>query len=342
MESDPPLLAQGLDHVKSYLLDTQLPRLLAAVGLDTGEVLRKAGLAEDLFTRPTPAASGADYLALMQAIGELAPSDDLAVSLATADGIEQFNPPIFAAFCARDGLRCIERLAQYKPLIGPVRYRLETMGPESTLYLEGEDAGSQLPAFVAEGEFAFILHVLCSATKQHIKPLRVESAHPVSSSLEKLTSAPVVVNGINAITFALSDLEIPFISHNEGMWSYFEPELSRRLSELDLDDTTSARVRAALVELLPAGESNIEDVARKLATSARTLQRRLSDEGTTFRKQLGHVRLLLAKQYLSSGDMSTDSIAFMLGYLEANSFVRAFTLWTGTTPAAYRAKSRRV
>ena len=316
MESDPPLLAQGLDHVKSYLLDTQLPRLLAAVGLDTGEVLRKAGLAEDLFTRPTPAASGADYLALMQAIGELAPSDDLAVSLATADGIEQFNPPIFAAFCARDGLRCIERLAQYKPLIGPVRYRLETMGPESTLYLEGEDAGSQLPAFVAEGEFAFILHVLCSATKQHIKPLRVESAHPVSSSLE--------------------------ISHNEGMWSYFEPELSRRLSELDVDDTTSARVRAALVELLPAGESNIEDVARKLATSARTLQRRLSDEGTTFRKQLGHVRLLLAKQYLSSGDMSTDSIAFMLGYLEANSFVRAFTLWTGTTPAAYRAKSRRV
>ena len=38
--------------------------------------------------------------------------------------------------------------------------------------------------------------------------------------------------------------------------------------------------------------------------------------------------------------MSMDSIAFMLGYLEANSFVRAFTLWTGTTPAAYRTEHR--
>ena len=325
----------------SYLLDAQIPQLLTAFGLDVGEVLRKAGLAEDLFARPAPAASGADYLALMEAVGDLAPSDDLAVRLATADGIERFSPPVFAAFCARDGLRCIERLAQYKPLIGPVRYRLETIGPESTLSIEGEEPGRQLPAFVAEGEIAFILHVIRSATKQHVNPLQVESVRSVSPSLERLVGVPVVVNGVTAVTFALADLEIPFISHNEGMWSYFEPELSRRLSELDVDDTTAARVRAALVELLPAGRSGIEDVASKLATSARTLQRRLSDEGTTFRKQLSHVRLLLAKQYLVSGDMSVDSIAFMLGYLESNSFVRAFTLWTGTSPAAYRVESRR-
>lgn len=323
--------------MKTYLLDSQFPQLFAAFGLDTGEVLRKAGLAEDLFSRPTPAATGPDYLALMQAIGELDSTGTLAVRLATADGIERFSPPIFASFCARDGQRCIERLAQYKPLIGPVRYRLETLGTESTLYIEGEDAGVQLPAFVAEGEFAFILHVLRSATKQQIQPLRVESVYPVSDSLQELVGVPVTVNGINAVTFAAADLQIPFISHNEGMWSYFEPELSRRLSQLEVDDTTSARVRAALVELLPAGENTIEDVARKLVTSARTLQRQLSDEGTTFRKQLNHVRLLLAKQYLASGDMSMDAIAFMLGYLEANSFVRAFTLWTGTSPAAYRA-----
>ena len=47
----------------------------------------------------------------------------------------------------------------------------------------------------------------------------------------------------NAITFSKADLELPFISHDEAMWDYFEPELSRRLAKLDVDDSMSARVR---------------------------------------------------------------------------------------------------
>lgn len=271
---------------------------------------------------------------------QLAPAEGFAITLATTDGIEQFSPPIFAAYCSPNGAACIERLAKLKPLIGPVRYRLEALGPEATLHIEGEEPGTQLPAFVAEGELAFILHAMRSATKRHITPLQVEAAHPVSDALAELVGVPVAVTGINAITFTAEDLQVPFISRNEAMWSYFEPELRRRLSQLEVDDSVSARVRAALVELLPAGENTIEDVARKLATSSRTLQRQLSEEGTTFRKQLNHVRQLLAQQYLSTGDMDMDTIAFMLGYAEAGSFVRAFTLWTGTSPTAYRAQHK--
>lgn len=114
--------------MKTYILDAQFSQLFAAFGIDPGEVLRKAGLAEDLFSRTTPALSGSDYLALMEAVGQLAPSEDFAIRLATSDGVERFSPPIFAAYCAQNGQRCIERLAQYKPLIGPMRYRLETLG----------------------------------------------------------------------------------------------------------------------------------------------------------------------------------------------------------------------
>lgn len=136
---------------------------------------------------------------------------------------------------------------------------------------------------------------MCSATKLHITPLQVEAAHPVSDALTELVGVPVAVTGINALTFTVEDLQAPFISHNDAMWSYFEPELRRRLSQLEVDDSISARVRAVLVELLPVGENTIESVARKLATSSRTLQRQLSEEETTFRKQLNHVRQLLAQ-----------------------------------------------
>lgn len=60
---------------------------------------------------------------------------------------------------------------------------------------------------------------------------------------------------------------VPFISRNESMWEFFEPELKRRLSMMETDDSCAARVRSALMELLPSGECTIDDVAKKLGYS---------------------------------------------------------------------------
>ena len=134
----------------------------------------------------------------------------------------------------------------------------------------------------------------------------------------------------------MNDLSLPFISYDEGMWSYFEPELTKRLAELDNDESTSARVRSVLSELLPGGQSSIEDVAERLGLSRRTLQRKLSEENTTFQKQLNSTRETLAIHYLRNTEMTTNDIAFLLGYQEINSFLRAFTVWTGKTVSDYR------
>ncbi|WP_283612265.1 hypothetical protein [Limosilactobacillus pulli] len=68
------------------------------------------------------------------------------------------------------------------------------------------------------------------------------------------------------------------------MWNYFEPELTKRLADLEIDDSISARVRSALAELLPSGETTIDDVAHELGISKRILQRKLKEEKTTFQK----------------------------------------------------------
>ena len=114
---------------------------------------------------------------------------------------------------------------------------------------------------------------------------------------------------------------VPFISRNESMWEFFEPELKRRLS---------------MMELLPSGECTIDDVAKKLGYSKRSLQRKLQEEDTNFQKQLNHTRELLARTYLANTDMTTEDIAFLLGYQESGSFLRAFTVWTGQTVNEYR------
>jgi AraC-like DNA-binding protein len=77
-------------------------------------------------------------------------------------------------------------------------------------------------------------------------------------------------------------------------------------------------------------------VAKELGMSARTLQRRITDEGATFRQLLLEARQELARQYLTQSSIEITEAAYLLGYDDANSFHRAFKTWEGTTPGHWR------
>jgi AraC-like DNA-binding protein len=121
-----------------------------------------------------------------------------------------------------------------------------------------------------------------------------------------------------------------------AMWAAFEPALNSRLSALHAQASLRERVRAVLLETLPAGTSSINAVAQRLAISKRSLQRQLAEESIGFQELLSEVRHELARHYLSRTDISAGEISWLLGFQESNSFIRAFRSWTGTTPAAYR------
>ncbi len=196
-----------------------------------------------------------------------------------------------------------------------------------------------MPEILVGIEFVFLVGLIRKATKEPITPLSatVKSAMH-NSAYSAYIGAPITVSDKNKLVFSRTDALIPFISRNESMWEFFEPELKRRLSMMETDDSYAARVRSALMELLPSGECTIEDVAKKLGYSKRSLQRKLQEEDTNFQKQLNHTRELLAKTYLANTDMTTEDIAFLLGYQEIGSFIRAFTLWTGQTISDYKRK----
>lgn len=74
--------------------------------------------------------------------------------------------------------------------------------------------------------------------------------------------------------------------------------------------------------------------------SRRTLQRRLEDEGESFRSLSNGTREKLARHYLKHSTLTSGEIAFLLGFEEPNSFFRAFHEWTGQTPEAARQAMR--
>lgn len=320
-----------------FIVDGRYKDILEYHGIDVSEVLKRAMLPGDILQHRTITMKEEQYYRFLDSIERVGNVPGLAVSLATTEKIEHFSPPIFASFCRKNAKMCIERLAKYKKLIGPMR--METSEDDANYrvaFLPGSPE-YKLPGFLVESEISFLVHIIRRATKVNIKPDRIITAMNLKdTSLEDFTGVKAEYGVKNQIVFHKSDMEIPFISCDEGMWGYFEPELNRRLADLDVDDSVSARVRAALTELLPAGVCGVEDVAIELGMSKRTLQRKLSEEHTTFQKQLNNTREVLALHYIQNTDMSANDIAFLLGYAELNSFLRAFTVWTGKSISAYK------
>jgi AraC-like DNA-binding protein len=124
---------------------------------------------------------------------------------------------------------------------------------------------------------------------------------------------------------------------NEEMWAIFEPQLNLRMSNLDQGSRFSDRVRVVLRDAIASGHYSKPEIASRLGISARTLQRRLREEGTTYRVVLDKLREDLALRYLAQSHYTSAQIGFLLGYDDPNSFFRAFRSWTGQTPEEVRA-----
>jgi len=74
--------------------------------------------------------------------------------------------------------------------------------------------------------------------------------------------------------------------------------------------------------------------------SKRTFQRRLKDQGCTFKELLDKTRKELAKTYVCNGEMKLDKISSQIGFTETSAFMRAFKRWYGCSPLRYRQECR--
>ncbi len=323
--------------MRRFPINKNYATLLKSQNISVSEVMRRAELPEDLFSRKNASLTNEEYLRFMSSIERSIKNPKVPILLATAESVETLNPAIFGAYCSKDAEHCIKRLAQYKALVGAVKFLVHSSKNDISVIITTTDTQSNLPEIIIGIEMVLLVSLIRKATKQEVCPSHVIVKQKFKNiEYEKYLKSTITVGDYNQISFSKLSAKIPFISCNDSMWEFFEPELRRRLSEMEVDDTFTAKVRSALVELLPSGQCTIDSVCNRLYMSKRTLQRKLSEEGTTFQKQLNHTRELLAKHYISNTNMSSEDIAFLLGYQDTNSFFRAFSIWTGMTIGKYK------
>ena len=143
------------------------------------------------------------------------------------------------------------------------------------------------------------------------------------------------------LEFANDAVAIPLFTNDPKLLEALQPFCDMAAKERT---TTNGTLRAAVeIEVekrLPTGRAKKQTVAKALALSARTLSRRLTDEGTSYEEIVDQLRQTLALQYLQDRGISIGQIAWLLGYEGATSFTHAFQRWTGQPPIAARNEER--
>lgn len=161
-------------------------------------------------------------------------------------------------------------------------------------------------------------------------------ARPEPSRFEAFFGCDVTYGASRySLSFPASVTDAPLPTGCDDVARTADHVVGAYLERVDPGGEITDQVRQAVAGLLGDGEVTSTAVAARLAVSARTMQRRLHDEGTTFRDVVADVRMALAKQAIAAGDAPVHLVADRLGFSDATAFRRAFKRSTGMTPSAY-------
>lgn len=143
----------------------------------------------------------------------------------------------------------------------------------------------------------------------------------------------------NAVRFESSALQLPVVGADRSLLPVVRTRLADLRGAAGVD--FPSRVGGEIAAMLCDGPPHVGKVARNLAMSPRSLQRRLAEHGTSFREVLGSIRVEMAEEYLSGSDLQVSEIAALLGYAEPSSFTHAFRAARGLSPKDWRCRRSR-
>ncbi len=187
--------------------------------------------------------------------------------------------------------------------------------------------------------FALLVERFRRFSGRPIHPTEVSFEHAAHAQpeLAALFRCPVRFSRAHSeLVFASADLELPVHAAKPRLAALLDRYAAELLARLPAVGSYVDHVRRAVTHVVQRGSPTLDAIAREMHSSARTLQRRLSDAGTTHSRLVDEVRLDLATRYLESPRLSITEIAFLLSYEDESSFRRAFKKWTGKTPSQAR------
>lgn len=315
-----------------------------AAGVSREELLARAGIAPELVDDPDTRIPVVDLFRLWTLAAEM--SSDPFFGLHAGERVVSAKTIHVVGFAARTGATlgdALDQCSRFALLIneGSVIDSREERG--ECVFVIGPKPG--LPAWPrAYSEMAIAAWLVLSRTYTGvaIQPLSVAFQHAKPDDVgeyERLFACPLRFGApINRLALPPQSFELPNRANDSEITAYFV-DRAKELMVNVAGTSLVQRVREAIADLLGREQPTLERVARRVAVSPRTLQRRLSDDNIQFGDLVDDVRKVVALQ-LMDGATDMAVVAARAGYRDLGAFRTSFQRWTGMTPREYRTRKR--
>jgi AraC-like DNA-binding protein len=325
--------------INRFRVSNLLPNKLEELGVSPPVVLRQAGLPVGLFNQEKILLTTGELFALFHAIAEVGDEPAIGLKLGSEERIERYSPPAIAALYSRSFRDALKRVARYKQLTCPEEIHVVERNGECAIQFRWLLASEPEPETLVDLCFAWIVNIGRHGVGPSLNPKRVELKRTASHRrlFEEHFQCPIKFEAAhNALIFKGADIDLPFLTHNPELLAMVAPQLEAELAYQLAQQTVPDQVKATLKRMLAGRRPAMQEVARELRLSPRTLQRRLTEDGLTFQQLLEDARRELARHYLLHSSLELNETAYLLGYEDPNSFFRAFQNWEGKTPGQWR------
>ena len=191
-----------------------------------------------------------------------------------------------------------------------------------------------------DGVLAFTIREFHTLTFQKYYPVAINYAfgQPKNTDeYERVFQCPFRFNQKEtSILFDKNTINQPVVTSDYQLLRILVEHAEEKIAIIENEEGFAHLVKQSMINLIKPEFPTIDQVAGNLNISVRTLQRRLKEEGVTFKEILESLRRDFAISYLRKSELSINEIAYLLSYADASAFIRSFKRWTGKTPQVYR------
>jgi len=322
-----------------------LPAVLRDLGAEPAQLLAEVGLQLSLFDSPDNVLSFSARGRLVEHCVARTGCKHLGLLVGQRSGLQS--------------LGLAGSLVKYSPDVGTALHSLvrffhhHTRGAKATLAVDGQLAyfgyhidqpGTAGMDQVGDGAVAVMLNIMQSLCGPGWRPSQVTLAHRKPANIEPFRQffrAPLLFDAEQNTLVFLADWLTYRLPRDD-------PELRRQLTaqiraiEERHRDSFPEHVRSVLRAALLTDRADADYIASLFSIHRRTLNRRLNEDGISFKGLVDEQRYAIARQTLLDTDLQVGGVAALLGYSEASAFTRAFRRWSGAGPAEWRSRALRV
>ena len=311
-----------------------------SVGLDGARLLRREGILLDALEQPENRIPAAAVVRLLERSAGESGCASFGLLLAERRSFASLGPVSLL----------LERLPHLRAVVRACIAFQRHLNDVFTIAME-EEEGTYLvrldlmPEYWGEQMIDLLVgigyHVLSGASGGRWRPACVHLVHRPPDDLttwRRIFPGPIEFeSNFNGFSGSADSLLHPLPQADETM-AHHARYLLNFVPVASGSEHVADRVRRTISQLLPSGRATVDQVAAHLGLSARSLQRRLDEEGLQFAELLSSVRQELATAYLAGSSRPVTSVAAMLGYSSPSSFTRWFAGSFGVSPQIWRAK----